>query len=68
MEVILYSTHCPKCNILEKKLDSENIKYATVTDADVMIEKGFKSAPILEVDGVVKTFKEAIDWLEELED
>jgi len=68
MEVILYSTHCPKCNILEKKLDSENIKYATVTDADVMIEKGFKSTPILEVDGVVKTFKEAIDWLEELED
>ena len=36
MEVILYSTHCPKCNILEKKLDLGNIKYTTVTDADVM--------------------------------
>ena len=62
-KVVLYSTHCPKCNVLEKKLDAANINYEVVTDVDVMAEKGFKSAPILEVNGDIKTFSEAIEWV-----
>ena len=27
MEVILYSTNCPRCSVLEKKLSSANISY-----------------------------------------
>ena len=41
MEVILYSTNCPKCSVLEKKLSSANINYKIVTDTDLMIKKGF---------------------------
>ena len=27
MDVVLYSTGCPKCKVLKKKLDAKDIKY-----------------------------------------
>lgn len=63
MEVILYSTNCPRCSVLEKKLSLANISYKLVTDADLMVEKGFTSVPMLEVDGKVMDFKSAIEWV-----
>lgn len=63
MNVVLYSTHCPKCSVLEKKLQSMNISYKLETDQDLMISKGFTSAPMLEVDGKVMDFKSAIEWV-----
>lgn len=61
--IILYSTHCPKCKVLELKLKQKNIDYSEVNDVDVMEQKGFKSVPQLEVDGVVYDFKEAVNWI-----
>ena len=66
--ITLYSTHCPKCNVLEKKLNIKKLKYTLVEDEDLMVEKGFLSAPMLEVDNQLFTFKEAIEWLENLEE
>lgn len=63
MKVVLYSTHCPKCNVLEKKLQQKNIQYEEVNDIDIMTEKGYLSVPILEVDGTSMNFKEASDWV-----
>lgn len=63
LTVILYSTHCPKCNVLEKKLKQKNILYKEVNDIEKMKEKGYLSVPILEVNGVSMDFKTASDWL-----
>jgi glutaredoxin len=63
LNVILYSTHCPKCHVLESKLNQKNIKYEEINDVKVMREKGFFTAPKLEVDGMVYDFKEAVDWI-----
>lgn len=63
MKTILYSTNCPKCNILEKKLKSEGIEFEVVNDAQIMIDKGFEEAPQLEVDGKTMNFMEAISWI-----
>ena len=63
MDVILYSTNCPKCKVLEKKLNSSGIDYSIVTDVDVMERKGFQSAPVLEVDDKIYEFSEAVKWL-----
>ena len=63
MKVTLYSTDCPKCKVLEKKLDDSGVAYETEKDIDIMLEKGFVSAPMLEVDGVVMNFKEGIEWV-----
>lgn len=67
MKVTLYSTDCPKCKVLEKKLDNNGVAYETEKDIDKMLEKGFVSAPMLEVDGVVMNFKEGIEWINNLE-
>ena len=66
MNVILYSTNCPKCKVLEKKLGDSEIQYEVVTDEDLMIEKGFSSAPMLEVDGTVMDFGKAMKWLKQV--
>ena len=64
MNVILYTTHCPKCSVLEKKLSSKNIEYEEVTNVDVMTQKGFNTVPMLEVDGDIMDFKEAFRYLD----
>lgn len=63
MAIILHSTHCPKCCILETKLSQKNIEYTENNDVDLMLEKGFTTVPMLEVDGTVMDFKEANDWI-----
>lgn len=65
MNVTLYSTNCPKCKILETKLNKKGISYSIVTDVNTMLEKGFTQAPVLEVDGEVKEFRAANTWVEE---
>ena len=63
MRIVLFSTGCPKCKVLEKKLLQKNMVYEEVNDVDVMTEKGFMSVPMLEVDGEVMDFKAASDWI-----
>lgn len=63
MNVILYTSHCPRCRILEKKLQDKGIKFEMRDDIDEMISKGFKEAPKLEVDSVVMDFKMANEWI-----
>lgn len=65
MNVTLYSTHCPKCKVLELKLKQKNINYEEINDVEIMKAKGFMSAPKLEVDGAVYEFKDAVEWIKE---
>lgn len=65
MSVVFHSTHCPQCRVLELKLKQKNIDFEENNDVDLMTQKGFKSAPVLEVDGVVYNFKEAVEWIKE---
>lgn len=60
MKITLYSTMCPKCNILQKKLNAKNIKYEEINDIDAMINKGYLSAPVLEV---AMDFETANKWV-----
>ena len=63
MKVTLYTTHCPRCMVLEKKLNAKNIDYVENTDVDLMISKGIMSVPVLKVDEKQLNFKEANEWL-----
>ena len=63
MNVTLYTTHWPKCKVLETKLQQRGLEYETVEDENIMVEKGFLSAPMLEIDGEVFDFSGAINWL-----
>lgn len=65
--IILYSTNCPKCNVLETKLNQKNIVHEVCTDVDIMQSKGMMSAPALEVDGELMDFGAAVRWVNEHE-
>ena len=62
MKVILYTNDCPKCKILKIKLDENNISYEIFDDMDEMLKKGFRYMPMLDVDGKVMTFLDAVEW------
>ena len=61
--ITFYSTHCPKCVVLEKKLKEKNIPFETITDVDVMTSKGLSSAQALEIEGKLYNFKDSINWV-----
>ena len=62
-QVIMYTTNCPKCRVLESKLKDRNIVFSKVTDVEEMRKLGYLSVPKLSVDGKVMDFTEAIDWV-----
>ena len=64
--ITIYSTGCPKCKILETKLNQKNVNYNVIDDTDVMVDKGFQSLPMLEVDGELMDFGDAVRWVNEL--
>lgn len=65
--ITLYTTHCPKCHVLETKLTQKQIEYEEVTDIKVMRGLGILSVPVLSVDGTMMQFADANQWLNEQE-
>ena len=61
--VILYSTGCPKCMILKKKLDEKGVAYDVKQDVDEMLSLGIETVPVLMVNGELMTFAEAVRWV-----
>ena len=60
MNVVMYSTGCPKCKILKKKLDEKKVVYEEETDVEKMKSKGINRVPVLEVDGKLFAYSEAV--------
>ena len=63
MSVTLYTTHCPKCKVIESKLKSKGVKYIEVSDTDTILKLGFQTVPIIDVDGTILEFAEANNWI-----
>lgn len=63
MDIILYSTGCPKCNILKKKLTEKSIPYIENNNVEEMTSLGIDYVPVLRVNGKMLQFKEANDWI-----
>ncbi len=68
MQITLYTTeHCPVCNMVKHTLTQKGVEFNIVNDIEVMSTMGFKSAPMLEVDGNIMNAKDAINWIKSLE-
>ena len=65
--ITLYSTHCPKCIILERKLIERNIDFEMCDDIDLMIEKGFQEAPYLEIQDDTLGIHETLNFSQAIE-
>ena len=64
--MVLYSTGCPKCNVLKKKLNSANIEFEEITDISEMESLGISAVPVLKVDNKLLSFAEAIKYINEM--
>ena len=62
-EIILYTTHCPKCEILKAKLNEKNIEYKEIDNVELMKDMGMTVVPMLVVKGDLLEFKAAVDWV-----
>lgn len=60
---ILYSTGCPKCEVLKKKLAEKGVLYTENNSVDEMLKLGIEAVPVLKVNDRLLDFKEAIDWV-----
>ena len=58
--VILYTTHCPRCVILANQLKEKNIPYTEFTDKNKMLEMGMDIMPVLQIGIKQYGFKEAM--------
>lgn len=67
MDITLYSTHCPKCKVLESKLKNLGLEYIEIDDVDAMLKLGIKTAPVLKVDGRMMDFMTANRFLKEVQ-
>ena len=67
MDIVFYSTGCPKCKVLKAKLDSKGIDYTVFNDVDKMVEMGITTVPNLMVNGKLMNFKESIEWLNSID-
>lgn len=62
-KVILYSTGCPRCNVLKSKLSEKEIEYSEITSVEDMKTLGITEVPILSINGQMHDFKSAVEWV-----
>lgn len=63
--VILYSTGCPQCRVLKRKLEEKGISFTENTDREKMLSLNFVRVPVLEVNGERMDFSAANKWINE---
>ena len=64
---ILYTTHCPKCKVLQQKLDQKGIQYQVCEDVNEMIKLGLAAAPALYTEEIgLMDFGKAVQWIREV--
>jgi len=62
----LISNGCPKCVILESKLKEKGIIYEKSSDIQEIINAGFKTIPMLNVNGEYLDFGKALKWIQDM--
>lgn len=63
MEIILYSTGCPRCSMIEHKLETKGIEYIKNNNVDEMLALGINEVPVLSVNGELMNYKQIVNWL-----
>ena len=65
-DIILYTTHCPMCLMLERKLKEKNIEYTEISNIDEIKEAGVKNVPVLKVDNEMMNSYSAMQWIKNI--
>ena len=62
-DIVLYSTGCPKCEVLKKKLAEKDIPYTENNSVDEMLALGITQVPVLGIGDELKNFTESLEWI-----
>lgn len=65
-----YSSHCPKCIVLENLMKQKGIEYECITDSDIYMkiaeENNITSMPFAKMDGKILNTKELQNYIMEV--
>ena len=61
--IILYSTGCPKCDVLKKKLAEKGIQYTVNESVEEMLSLGIEQVPVLKINEELLPFSAAVKWI-----
>lgn len=64
--IVMYSTGCPRCKILQDKLAKINETVTMIYGEEEIEKLGYTSAPLLEVDGTMMDFGQAVRWVNKI--
>jgi glutaredoxin len=70
-KIILYSTNCPKCKVICKKLQQKELEFTEIdcktdtTYIEMLSGKGFRGMPVLQVGDEYFDFIKANKWIGE---
>lgn len=65
--IVLFSTGCPKCSILKKKLEQKGIVYQENNSVEEMLGLGITQVPVLKIGSRLLEFADANDWVNKQE-
>lgn len=65
--IVLYSTDCPKCNALKKRLTKNGIKFEVSQDVDELIKRGYQSIPVLKIHDKFFDYNQSMNILKNYE-
>ena len=65
-KMILYSTGCPKCNVLKAKLKQKNVDYVENNNVDEMQKMGITTVPMLMINSDLLDYVEAVEYINSL--
>ena len=67
MEILLYTTHCPKCNMIENILTKKNITFQKEENLETILkvagENNISSAPFAKIDGIIYNTKQLQEFI-----
>lgn len=60
----IYTTkNCSICKVFIKMVNEKKLPYVEIWDEETLINKGFTTVPVVEVDGKIMNSIEAFEWL-----
>lgn len=69
MKIKFFTIDCPRCNVLQKKMDRKGVNYEVIKSEKIFKEKNITVFPMLSIDdGPLMNFTEANAWVNELEE
>lgn len=65
--IVLFSTGCPRCSVLKKKLEQKGIAYQENNSVEEMLALGITQVPVLKVEDDLLEFADANNWINKQE-